>query len=387
MVHQNEKTCLAIGAGAIGKSVTGYIFHSLGCKVIFADINRDIVQDISQRKGYVLRSTQTGYPDTKQLIDGISALSLRDPRTEKIALEADYICTSIGSKGFSLFLPTLAAWIKKRMEFNKNPLYLMLFENDILLKQTILDYFSANAVSLPEQLKIIPASIERMSQSISVSQGRYDVIGEQFFPVILQKGSLGGSGLETQTEYFQFVDNVQDYYYRKLFTNNLGHAVLGYVGLYRGHSNTVQAMEDPYVYDFTRRVLAESEQMLQKKYAFAPQELHTHIKNLLLRYHNTSMEDSLARLVRDPLRKLKKDERIVGPLLACDRYNLPADSIMTTLFYVLIYCKKDAAAKPVVEKLLHEEGISGVLTHICSIPRKKKIFSQICRRYGDFIPE
>lgn len=387
MNHQNGKICLAIGAGAIGKAVTGYIFRRLECEVSFADISPDIVRDINQRKGYTLHSTQTGFADKAQFIDGVSAYALNDSNVEAIALKANYMCTSIGSKGVGLFLPTLAGWMKKRIKINKDPLYLMLFENDYRLKQTIIDYFRANAITMPVQLKIIPTSIERMTKNIPASQGHYDVIGEQFFPVILQKGSLDESGLENETEYFQFVDDVKSYYYRKLFTNNLGHAALGYIGLYRGHSNTVQAMEDPFIYEFAQRALGESEQMLQKKYAFTSQELHTHIENLLLRYHNVSMKDSLARLVRDPLRKLKKEERIIGALLACNQYGIPADSIMTIIFYVLIYCREDAAAKPVTEKLLQEEGIGGILTHICSIPRKKRIFGQICRRYGDFIPQ
>ena len=45
-------------------------------------------------------------------------------------------------------------------------------------------------------------------------------------------------------ELFMPVGDLKAYYYRKLYTNNTGHAVLGYHGYQCGYSTLIQAIGD-----------------------------------------------------------------------------------------------------------------------------------------------
>ncbi len=378
----NKKLCLIVGAGAIGKAVAGYVFSRIGCRTVFTDIDRSVVDDIDRNKGYELLCTEYDRPNKTQTVSNVSAVSLQDKQAEELAIEADYICTAIGSIGMQKFLPTLTGWIKKR-KFSK-PLYIILMENDFELKRVITDYLLLNLNEMPKELHILQTSIERMTKNIVPENGNRTIITEQFIRVILEKSGLTGSGLEKQTDYFEMVDEVKPYYYRKLYTNNLGHAVLGYIGQYKGYTNTVEAIEDEYISKILDQVLEESGQMLIKKFGFSRQEIDEHKAALIKRYSNSGMLDELSRLIRDPLRKLSNKERIVGALLECDAYGISASGIITTLFYVLEYCTNKKTLEPQVSELIDKFGVGGVLEQICQIEKGSSVFLNILDQYEIF---
>lgn len=384
MEERQSRLCFNIGAGAIGKAVAGPVFSGIGCRVVFADIDSAVVDDINRNGGYELICTEYGKPVRKQYIGNISAVVLGDKRAEELALAADYMCISIGSVGMGKFLPTLTVWIKKRQP--EKPLYIFLMENDSTLKQVMLDHLTVHLGATPQWLHILQTSVERMTKNVVAEDGERSIITEQFFRVILEKAALAGSGLEDKSDFFEMVEDVKPYYYRKLYTNNLGHAVLGYIGQYRGYTNTVQAIQDPYISRILERVLDESGRMLICKFGFSKQEIDGHLEVLKKRFANSEMLDELSRLTRAPLRKLGKAERITGALTACEAYGIDAPGIMTTLFYVIEYCMDEKTLEPQIAKLIEGQGAGGVLEQICRIEKGSGTYRKVMERYKVFKP-
>ncbi len=381
------QTCLTIGAGAIGKAISGFVFSNLGYQVFFADVDRSLINEINELNGYNIICTQYGHPKSKQFISNVKAVDLSDPDILEIAVHADIICTAIGSLGMQKFLPVLCNWIKKRIAIGNEETRLFLFENDLLLKTTITDYISNELGFFPSNIHIIQTSIERMSKCIITKDGHREIVSEQFIPIILSKNDLIGSGLETRNDYFQMVENVTPYYYRKLYTNNMGHAVLGYVGIFRGLKNTVQAMNDPYILNLLNEALSESVKALQKEFSFSSEDLDNHIAILKERYLNIDLKDDLTRLTRDPVRKLGRNERIIGIIMLCEKHGVTADALIKVLFYILRYCLSVETREPEIVRLMNDYGIHGILSHICDIPIDSDIFHSICNKYETFVAE
>lgn len=83
--------------------------------------------------------------------------------------------------------------------------------------------------ALPAWLSVSHASIERISKKVVREDGRIDGVSEEFIPPILTRRELADTQLVLHTDYFELVDDVNRYYYRKLYLNNIGHAVLAYL--------------------------------------------------------------------------------------------------------------------------------------------------------------
>ena len=63
---QQKGKCLALGAGAIGKSVSGYIFTQLGFDFRYAEIDDAVISDINRRGGDDLYTAVSGDQIKKQ---------------------------------------------------------------------------------------------------------------------------------------------------------------------------------------------------------------------------------------------------------------------------------------------------------------------------------
>lgn len=383
--NKNNKLCLAIGAGAIGKSITGYIFRKHDLNVIFADVVDDVIDDINRRNEYVVHSTQTGENSEDVIVRNVTAYYVSDPAVIEIAINADYICTAVGASGLKILLPTFIEWMNRRNDEQQKKLYLLLFENDTECVKIITDGIENRLGFLPEWLSIIKTSVERMTKPDKNAENEFNVIAEQFIPVIASKEQLIGSSIESFKDSFELVENVDAYYYRKLYTNNLGHVVLGYIGLCHGYENTIQAMNDPLIYNHLTDVLNESGKMLEMKYGFTENEMKMHIDSLLMRYRNEELKDSLQRLARDPLRKLGRKERITGAIYNCIEYDINPDAIIKTLFYALHYRDLNDPSVCILSEILGRDGIGGVLTQICGMHKNDRVFNIVCKLYADFV--
>ena len=368
-----------MGAGAIGKSVTGYIFSRMGYRVVFADISEPVVADINIRGSYTIYSCETGMAPVKERVLGISACVLMSKAAAGCARQADFICTAVGPAGLRSFLPTLAAWIKARISSgDTRPLYVLLFENDAQCKNTVCEYLRGET-GLPEWLTISKTSIERMTRPCG-----FDVTAEQFIPVIASARELGNSPLAAHPDLFMLTGNPDVYYYRKLYTNNLGHALLGYMGTYYRYETVCEAMKDPKIADTLINSLTDAQKILRLEYGFSADELALHTSSLIRRYRNKDLNDSLRRLAKDPLRKLASDERIIGALNLCSKHNVPPDRISLALFYALKYCDGNDPSAAALRETFEAEGLDGVLSRYCGLSAKDTLYQKINEAYRGF---
>lgn len=86
-----------------------------------------------------------------------------------------------------------------------------------------------------------------MTKPVVHNDTEYDIVAEKFIPVIANRSDLENSSISRYPQYFMLVRDVEAYYYRKLFTNNLGHAVISYIGIKKGYKTTCEAMNDKYI--------------------------------------------------------------------------------------------------------------------------------------------
>jgi mannitol-1-phosphate 5-dehydrogenase len=131
------------------------------------------------------------------------------------------------------------------------------------------------------------------------------------------------------------VEPIEAYVDRKLFIHNLGHAAAAYLGyreLASGDPRTAtipRALALPGVEVRVRRAMNQSAAALLAEYpgVFSGRDLSDHIDDLIRRFKNTALADTVHRVGRDLPRKLSRDDRLTGAMLLCAKHNLPFDVI------------------------------------------------------------
>lgn len=365
---------LAIGAGAIGKSISGYVFSKGGFEVVYADVVDAVIDDINTRGGYTVHTAKIDGGMEEEWISGLRAVKSGSPEAEAFALEADVICTAVGPVGLRACMPTLAGWLKKR---NGKKLIILLFENDVECKHNMEAGLTEALGELPDWLQITKTSIERMTKPFSPAPGVFDCLAEDFIPVIAAESELGGSVVDN--EYFMLVEDTMAYYYRKLYTNNLGHALLGYIGSYYGYEDTTSAMEDDGIRELLFSTLRATGKMLTCEYGcFTDEAIAKHLATLEKRYRNENLRDNLARLARDPARKIGPEERIIGAARLCEKHGIETDGILTVLAYALLYRDPEDKGAEAVRIMLEEKGRAAVFTELCGMTPGEALFEKAC---------
>jgi mannitol-1-phosphate 5-dehydrogenase len=107
-------------------------------------------------------------------------------------------------------------------------------------------------------------------------------------------------------------DNFELYTARKLYLHNCGHAMLGYLGHQRGYTYGYEALADTTISPMLNRALAESKAGIVATYSADALWLEAYIEDVVHRFANRALADTVYRLARDPLRKLGPEDRLVG---------------------------------------------------------------------------
>jgi mannitol-1-phosphate 5-dehydrogenase len=160
---------------------------------------------------------------------------------------------------------------------------------------------------------------------------------------------------------------------RKLFIHNLGHAAAAYLGYAVNPSfrYIYDVLDVPELYEKVRRVMLQSAEALLRKYPgeFTMESLTDHIDDLLKRFRNRALGDTLFRVGCDLPRKLGPDDRLAGAIRLAKEMNAPFDLILETVVNACHFRAPDESGKmfpaDAVFSDIFRKGIRQVLTGIC----------------------
>ena len=160
---------------------------------------------------------------------------------------------------------------------------------------------------------------------------------EEFNKILVTKTNL--PHFTVGIEVFIEKENLLPFEEAKLFGHNAIHALLAFLGAYKGYSKMEDLKADKQIMKIARDAfLNESGQALIKKYSNIGDDLFTetgynhYAQDLLDRITNPYLSDTIERAARDPLRKLSQTDRIFGTMsLALDYGIEPANMAIGAL--------------------------------------------------------
>lgn len=326
------------GAGNIGRGFIGQLLHRAGCQVTFADVNDELIRLLKQEDSYQIFFAA---PDQKpETITNFTGLHSQHEKEELLTAlrEADLVTTAVGAPVLKHLAPVLAEAVKERLD-SALPLTVIACENAVggtdMLRAHVEELLSKEESSQAEALISWPnAAVDRIVP-IQEQSNPLDVLVEPFYEWTVEKKAIHGP--VPPIEGIQYVDDLDAYIERKLFTVNTGHAAAAYHGWQKQHATVQEAMKDSSIRSEVESVLKETGKLLTAKYSFDPYTHAAYIQTTLSRFENAALSDSIERVARQPLKKLGARERLVSPALQLEERGMNPEALLRTIAAALAY--------------------------------------------------
>ncbi|GHV79023.1 mannitol-1-phosphate 5-dehydrogenase [Spirochaetia bacterium] len=349
--YNNNMKLVQFGGGNIGRSFIGALFSRAGWDVVFVDVDPVLVSRLNQEQYYTVVIKREGQADEKRRIGPVRAVDGRD--LELVSGEiagADMAATSVGKGALPKVLPVLARGLEKRFKKEpERPLDIIIAENDRTapeLFKKILTQELGPAYPFSRLVGLVETSIGKMvplMRKTDLAEDPLRLFAEEYETLILDKRGFKGPlpdipGLCPSEPIEAFVD-------RKLFVHNLGHAATAYLGYQKNPKEPfiAGALKLEGVEAGVRAAMNESVNALALEYpgAYSRQELLDHMEDLLFRFKNSALGDTVHRVGRDLSRKLSRDDRLVGAMLLCAKRDVPFGAIAAVYKAALNFAATD----------------------------------------------
>lgn len=391
------KKLVLFGAGKIGRSFVGQLFSRSGYEVVFVDILEPVIEALNRRGFYnvIIKG------DREETINVTNVRGVLASDKEKVAEEvstADVVATSVGNNALSYIIPLIAQGLIKRYSKDKNlPLDIIIAEN----MRDAAEYFEKEIVKivgndypLKKLVGLVETSIGKMVPIMSkkdIDEDILQIFAESYNNLILDKKAFKNpipnvKGLSPK-------DNMKAWVDRKSFIHNLGHATISYMGyLYdKKFVYLYEALAVKELYNQTKETMMQASEILMKEYPgeFTKKDLEDHIDDLLKRFMNKALDDTIFRVGRDLLRKLGPEDRLAGAIIKGLKYNMNVDKILYALvcgFYFRAADESDAMFDRDIEFVeeYFNNGIEYVLVNVCGFDKNehKDIIAK-CEKYSE----
>ncbi len=377
MSLMNSNKLVLFGAGKIGRSFIGQLFSRGGYEVVFIDVFQPVIDELNRRRKYNV--VIKGETESVITIQNVRAVYAGD--TEKVSAEiatARIIAVSVGLNGLKSIIPLIANGLLKRFETaGASPLDIIIAENlrngaEFMRKE--LKEHLPPGYPLEENVGLIETSIGKMVPIMlkkDVDADILQVFAEPYNTLILDK--LAFKNPIPEIEGLAPKENMKAWVDRKSFIHNLGHATTAYLG-YLYHPSSIylyEVLSDSQLITEVRNTMLESADILLKKYPgeFTIKSLTDHIDDLLNRFQNKALGDTLFRVGCDLQRKLGTQDRLAGAIHLARELNLPYHLILKALVCGCHFKATDQEGKRLQSDLefdeIYQKGIREVMITIC----------------------
>ncbi len=388
------------GAGKIGRSLIGYLFSKAGYEVIFVDIKNEIVEALNKQRRYKIIEIEDDHSETIW-VENVRAVHGKNIKKvcEEIAT-ADIMATAVGANNLSKIYAIIARGLIKRFHLNKNPIDILICENirnsSKLFKEGLLKFLPEN-YPLDSMVGLVETCIGKM---VPLLTGEYKkknalmVVAEPYNKIIVDRKAFK-RGIP-KVEGIIAKDNIVAYVDRKLFVHNMGHAVTAYLGYITDPNMKYvwEAISNPHILKAVKRAMWESGEALIREYSseFNRDDMKEYIDDLIRRFNNKALGDTIYRVGRDLPRKLSRNDRLIGAILLDAKHSISFTYTSLGVAAAFLFRGRDEDGKlyPADEIFVREiypKGINYILSEVCGLDflKEKNIVSEIKKMYNIII--
>ena len=345
------------GGGNIGRSFIARVFSHSGFRILFIDVNQSLVNALNQAGAYTIEEV-FGSSVAQVVIRDVGAIHPFDQEAINNAIaEASFLGVSVGRAAWANIARPLAEAIAYRHTLHpEKPLDIILAENihggREFAKALLLPHLPAT-LPFDAYVGLAETSIGKMvpiQDSSNLLLLRSEPYNELFVDALAFHHPL------PQSKDIHPVTPIAAYVERKLFIHNMGHSATAYLG-YSLHPEEVTiaaVLEDERVHQQVAEAMMQSGRVLLALHpgCFTASEVDDHIQDLLRRFSNQALADTVHRVGRDLRRKLRFDDRLFGVITKAESLGMQWDAIGRAFVQALSFAAPDVTGTPYSEDII-----------------------------------
>jgi len=376
------KKAIHFGAGNIGRGFIGQLLNASGYEITFVDVNAELVNDINELGKYHIEIV--GDEPQRILVEHVKAINSNEHLEDLLEafVEADIVTTAIGPNILKFIAPNIAKGLAKRLAVNTTPLNIIACEN-MVGGSTVLKNFVYEALDeetkkkADEYIGFPDAAVDRI---VPLQKNEEKLLVKVEPYAEWDANSTQAKGELPQIEGLTWVDNLQAYIERKLFTVNTGHASIAYAAYQKGIPDICTAMKDEEVVAAARKVWAETGALLIDKYGFDKEKHQAYINTTENRFRNPHLSDEVTRVARGPKRKLGAKDRLVSPALQLLERGKKPEALASIIAAAFKFdYEQDPEAKE-VQDFIKDKGLKAAISHFTEQPEGSELFQLVLEK-------
>lgn len=369
------KSVSVIGAGRTGRGSFGEQFFSEGgFHITFADIDAPLIEELRSQGWYTVEMKDfiSGASTTVRVegFDVVNTVTERDAFINALACST-YVAVAVFPSSFPQIAKDLADMVETRRSLGMTaPVAVILGGNYVGLSeyfsQAMGDILAARgAAPLESNVALLTSRANRkVAFRDCVLYGRLPLVGDNKEVLLVDDRLPFGGGYDPPS-FFQLGDAGRAMA-EKIWSDNLVHCSLGFAAACKGYEIVNQAVEDDNVRMLAYRAWLEGRKALNAEYGtpFLDEE---QTQEMFDKFASPFFHDKTTRVVRQPIRKLSRNDRFIGPALLCLRHGIIPYAISRAA--ALGFCFKDPAVPQSLEiaQRLEHDGVEETVAGVCGL--------------------
>lgn len=381
-MSEKMKKAVMYGAGNIGRGFIGQLFSESGYEVAFIDINKEIISALNKEGRYPIRILN-GRETRDIWVENVTGIDGSDlDRVIDVISEADIMATAVGAGALPGIAKPVAKGLKERWRKQRpDALDILLCENlpdtgsffaDLIKNELGLEY----GEMFNDKVGMVEASIGRMVPLMNPEMQEGNLLRvcvEEFCQLPVDQNGFRGKIplIKNMIPYNPFAYILQ----RKLYIHNMGHALTAYLGNLKGYSYIADAIDDPTIRPIVKATMKALAECLSSIHGSSLDEAVAYANDLILRFGNRQLGDTVGRVGNDVRRKLSPRDRLVGAARICVENGVHPVYICLGIAAAIRFGSQDSNEKNSVLNMTAEE----VLERVCEIKTGDPLYNMIIR--------
>lgn len=374
------------GAGNIGRGFIGSLLFQSGYETCFIDVNAELVDSINDKGMYTVHlANEAAEQSIVKNVRAVNSATNPELVIEAIA-GADIVTAAVGPSILPHIAGLLTEGLKQRLNQRQTPLTIIACENMVggsdFLKEKVYDLLTAEEKVKFDQFFSFPNSAVDRIVPNKVSEDKLAVTVEPFFEWVVDESAIIGE--RPSVEGITFVQNLEPYIERKLFTVNTGHATAAYFGYQANIESIHEVLQNERIRKSVEQVLQETGKLLIEKYQFDPQEHEAYIQKIIGRFANPFIVDETTRVARSPIRKLQASDRFVSPAEQyMAMFNEVPVHLATAIAAGFCYDYREDPDAVLIQDAIQKQGIQYAIEFFTGIKNGTPLFEEILKQYNN----
>ncbi|KAE8151278.1 mannitol dehydrogenase C-terminal domain-containing protein [Aspergillus avenaceus] len=376
------KKAVQFGGGNIGRGFVAEFLHAADYEVVFVDVMDSIIDSLQKNPSYEVTEVSEEGENTKTITNyrAISSKHNESDVVQEIAT-ADVVTCAVGPRILKFIAPVIAKGIDARTD--SKPLAVIACENAIGATDTLHGFIKDNTDServttLYDRARFANSAIDRIVPNQPPNSG-LNVRIEKYYEWVVEKTPFGEHG-HPDIPAIHWVDNLDPYIERKLYTVNTGHATTAYYAHKRGKKMIAEALEDPEIRSIVHKVLDETASLIVAKHGIPEQEQKEYVDKIVSRFSNPYLEDNVERVGRAPVRKLSRKERFIGPASQLAERGQKFDALLGAIEMALRFQNVNGDEESADLARILEKSADEATAELTELEQDHPLFSHVVER-------